>query len=71
MANWPTTPTWIPVANINQGSKYETSDGVTVNDLNNIINNMLYLKKYGGRVNVLKIDAKVSDHKLVLKAEEV
>lgn len=70
MADWNQTPTWTDVSSINGGNQYVASDGVTVNDMNNIINNLIYLKKYGHKVNVLAIDATVSGTKLILKAEE-
>lgn len=70
MSKWPQQPTWIPTANINEGNQYQSADGVTVADMNNIINNMIYIKKYGGKVNVLAVGATVDGNKLILKSEE-
>ena len=70
MATWPQKPEWTPVSEINTGQQYEAADGVTVGDMNKIVGNMLYLKKYGGRVNVLVADAQVSGNKLILKSKE-
>lgn len=70
MAQWPQNPTWHPTSTINSGKEYQAADGVTVDDMNNIIENMIYLKKYGGKVNALKIDATVSGTTLILKSEE-
>lgn len=70
MANWSQTPEWIPVAHINEGNQYVAQDGVTVDDMNNIINNMIYVKKYGGRINTLSTGATVDGHTLKLQSEE-
>lgn len=69
MANWPQTPEWIPVSNINEGQQYSEQDGITFTDMNNIINNMIYIKKYGGKINVLSIDATVSGKILKINSE--
>lgn len=71
MATWPQKPAWHDISTINAGIKYNAQDGVTVDDMNNIIENMIYLKKYGGKINALSIDATVSGTKLILKSEEV
>lgn len=70
MSAWPTKPTWTPVSAINGGDAYLPADGVTATDMNRIVGNMLYLKKYGGRVNTLVIGATVSGKVLKLKSEE-
>lgn len=46
MPNWPTKPEWIDPANINKGNEYVAADGVTVTDMNSIINDLLYLKAH-------------------------
>ena len=71
MTQWPQNPTWQDASNINKGNQYSDADGVTVTDMNNIINNLLYLKKYGGKVNVLVLDAKVEGTKLIVSSKEV
>lgn len=70
MASWPQKPKWTPVSNINAGVQYTAQDGVTVDDMNNIINNMIYIKKYGSKINTLVLDAKVEGTTLKLKSEE-
>ena len=56
MPTWPTKPEWINPANINKGNKYVAADGVTVTDMNSIINDLLYLKAHssggGGSTNI-------------------
>lgn len=70
MSNWSQKPAWTPVAEINNGKKYEAQDGVTYADINSMIENLLYLKKYGGRVNALSIDATVENRVLKLSSKE-
>ena len=48
MPNWPTNPGWIDILNINKGNKYVAADGVTVTDMNTIVNDLLFLYKKGG-----------------------
>lgn len=56
MPNWPTNPEWIDLLNINKGNEYVAADGVTVTDMNSIINDLLYLKAHssggGGSTNI-------------------
>lgn len=47
MAIWPSEPVWHDLTDVNLGQQYEGVDGVTVEDMNKIIENILYLKKYG------------------------
>ena len=70
MATWPQTPTWNPTSTINEGKQFLPADGVTVSDMNRIIENMIYLKKYGGKVNVLSVDAQVVGTTLKLTSED-
>lgn len=70
MAQWPQKPKWNNVSNINAGNKYLPADGITADDMNKIIENMTYLRKYGGRVNVLSIGAVVVGTTLKLTSEE-
>lgn len=70
MPAWSQTPEWHPITSINGGGEFLPSDGVTVDDMNNIIENIIYLKKYGGRVNVLSLNAQVIGTTLKLQSEE-
>ena len=70
MPQWPEQPQWTPTSSINSGKEYQAADGVTVTDMNIIVENMLYLKKYGGKVNVMSIAATVEGTKLIVKSEE-
>ena len=45
MAQWSETPVWIDPAEINKGKEYTENDGVIVDDINNIVNNLIYLKQ--------------------------
>lgn len=47
MANWPTSPNWIDPSTINSGNEYTVADGVTYEDFNKIVNNIIYLKNKG------------------------
>ena len=49
MPTWPTNPEWIGILNINKGNKYVAADGVTVTDMNTIVNDLLFLYKKGGQ----------------------
>ena len=55
MPTWPTKPEWIDPSNINKGNEYVAADGVTVTDMNSIINDLLYLKEHGTGGSVRKI----------------
>ena len=44
MANWPQNPMWHPADTVNAGNQYTVQDGITFQDLNYIIENILYLK---------------------------
>lgn len=48
MALWPTEPAWTPPSTLNKGNEYTSQDGVTIADMNAIIENLIYLYKYGG-----------------------
>lgn len=48
MAKWPTTPTWHEPTEINGGEMFNAPDGVTDDDFNAIIENLLYLERLGG-----------------------
>lgn len=54
MANWPTSPNWIDPSTINSGNEYTVADGVTYEDFNKIVNNIIYLKDklYGAPIDV-------------------
>lgn len=39
---------WIDPATINGGQEYNSSDGMTIDDINTIIEDLKYLKKHGG-----------------------
>jgi hypothetical protein len=48
MPEWPTNPDWVePDDGINGGYQYEPADGITFEDFNNIISNLIYLKNHG------------------------
>lgn len=71
MDQWSQTPAWIPMNNINGGNQYLPQDGVTVKDMNTLINNLMYLKKYGANTAVtLSTNATVVNTTLILKSEE-
>lgn len=71
MAQWPQKPKWNALGSINAGNEYKPADGITADDMNRIIENMTYLRKYGGKVNVLSIDATVVGTTLKLSSKEV
>ena len=48
MPTWPTNPEWIDILNINKGNEYVAADGVTVTDMNAIVNDLLFLYRNGG-----------------------
>lgn len=48
MAIWPVVPVWKNPSEINDGNQYNVSDGVTAEDMNNIIEDLIYLKENGG-----------------------
>ena len=60
MPNWPTNPEWIDILNINKGSEYVAADGVTVTDMNSIINDLLYLKAHGGGGSIEEYDGTIT-----------
>lgn len=70
MASWNQNPEWTNTSDINKGNRYAPLAGVTVSDMNKIVHNMLYLKKYGGRVNVLSTSATVEGTTLKLTSED-
>lgn len=70
MASWLQKPTWNKISTINDGQQYNPADGLTAADMNKIIENMTYLKKYGSKVNTLSAQATVSGTKLKLKSQE-
>lgn len=70
MAGWPAKPQWNSLSTINAGVQYLPVDGVTADDMNKIIENMTYLKKYGSKINVLKIDATVVGTRLKVRSED-
>lgn len=70
MASWNQKPEWTPVRQINNGNMYAPGDGITVSDINKIVHNQIYLKKYGGRVNVLSTNATVVGTTLKLNSKE-
>lgn len=47
MSNWPDSPQWTAKENLNQGKQYEPADGLTADDINNIVKNLLYLYDNG------------------------
>lgn len=47
MSNWPDSPQWTSKENLNQGKQYEPADGLTADDINNIVKNLLYLYDNG------------------------
>lgn len=48
MANWPTEPQWTELAALNGGKEFSAGDGLIAYDINAIIKDLLYIKKYGG-----------------------
>lgn len=50
MAAWPEIPEWIDPMNINGGNIFKAADGITFEDLNTLIQNLMYLKEFGGGV---------------------
>lgn len=71
MANWSSDPTWIPISQINGNKIFKPADGVTADDMNKIINNMIYLRKHGNRVTIDAASAYVVGKTLYLKSAEV
>ena len=61
MANWPTSPNWIDPSTINSGNEYTVADGVTYEDFNKIVNNIIYLKNKGVTIPQEKSIAIVSN----------
>lgn len=43
MSLWPSSPEWTPIDNINGGAQYTPVDGITADDFNKIIHNLIYL----------------------------
>lgn len=48
MASWPSNPTWTDPATINNGNQYNAADGVTADDMNAIIKDLIYAHLHGG-----------------------
>lgn len=48
MSTWPSSPEWTNPATLNAGNSYNENDGVTADDFNKIVENLLYLDQYGG-----------------------
>lgn len=49
MATWPNNPSWKNPREINTGEQYNAADGVTIADINTIVENMLWLyNRQGG-----------------------
>ena len=47
MPKWPNEPEQFNVSNINGGNMYDPGDGLTADDVNSIVNGMLYILKKG------------------------
>ena len=45
MANWNTNPTYTPLTEINSGQKYVNGDGIMVDDINKLFENVKHLKE--------------------------
>lgn len=48
MPNWPINPQWTEPSTFNGGKEYNAFDGVTFDDMNAIINNLMFLRNSGG-----------------------
>ena len=72
MAEWPQLPVWTDLEDINRGNQYQASDGITFEDLNNIIQNLLYLYKYGGNIatNTLQVEPTADEQRFVPPEKE-
>ena len=46
------TNTWTPIDNVNNGKKYQNGDGLLLQDLNAIFNNVFYIKEVLKNVGV-------------------
>lgn len=71
MSNWNQNAEWTPSAQINNGKAFAPADGLTAQDMNAIIQNMLYLKKHGNEIRVSSASARVEGNTLFLSTEEV
>lgn len=71
MTPWPQNPSWTNIANINAGQQYKESDGITYEDMNAIIQNMMYLKTHGNQISVDTSSAYVSGDTLFLTLKEI
>lgn len=69
MAAWDQNSSWTPSSQINNGAPYEPVDGVTAQDMNAIIQNLLYLKNHGNEINISGSTAYVQDNTLFLTPE--
>lgn len=56
MAVWPEIPEWQDPTDINKGNLYEAQDGLTFADLNKMLQNLLYLKEFGGGVTPITLE---------------
>lgn len=59
MASWPSDPTWTDPATINGGNQYNAADGVTADDINIMIKDLIYAHLHGGIIpsGTLRISA--------------
>ena len=48
MSAWPSNPDWIDPININAGNEFNPADGVICDDINAIVNDLIYLYTHGG-----------------------
>lgn len=68
MGAWPTDPSWVDLENINKGNEYDAGDGVTYNDLNGMMTNLLYLSNHGGeRIPFIAIDCQGQNYTLTIE----
>lgn len=48
MASWNNNPSWVSPSGFNRGNTYQAADGVTYNDINSIIEDLIYLYQHSG-----------------------
>ena len=51
MASWPTKPAWRDIAIINNGNTFLPADGLVADDVNAIVNNLLYLYEISNEIS--------------------
>lgn len=53
MGNWPVNPPWTDPATINTGNEFESADGLTNEDINKIVKDLIYMYRHGRGTTVV------------------